>query len=43
LLGAEKLIVQIRVFRAEAKSLRAIAAAPQEVGFSISHEGVAEV
>ena len=36
-------IVKMRALRAEGKSLRAIAAAMQENGFSISHEGVAEV
>ena len=36
-------IAQMRALRAEGKSLRAIAAAMQEAGFSISHEGVAEV
>lgn len=36
-------IVKMQIMRAEGKSLRAIAAAMREDGFSISHEGVAEV
>lgn len=36
-------IERMRALRGEGKSLRAIASAMQEEGFSISHEGVAEV
>jgi DNA invertase Pin-like site-specific DNA recombinase len=36
-------IVQMQALRAEGKSLPTIVAAMQEAGFSISHEGVAEV
>jgi DNA invertase Pin-like site-specific DNA recombinase len=36
-------IVKMKALRAEGKALRAIAAAMKEEGFSISHEGVAEV
>ncbi len=36
-------IARMQAMRAEEKSLRSIAAAMQEEGFSISHEGVAEV
>jgi len=36
-------IVEMRALRAGGKSLRAIAAAMRESGFTISHEGVAEV
>ena len=36
-------IVRMKAMRADGKSLRAIATAMQEDGFSISHEGVAEV
>ena len=36
-------IAEMQALRAEGKSLRTIAAAMRESGFTISHEGVAEV
>jgi DNA invertase Pin-like site-specific DNA recombinase len=39
----QEAIAQMHALRDEGKSLRAIAAAMREQGFSISHEGVAEV
>lgn len=41
--GEQGAIAEMRALRAEGRSLRAIAAALKERGFSISHEGVAEV